>query len=169
METTSGTRAIVRPPSPLLPVVALPVVALLGWPLLTAGFTNLIRSSECVASEGLLGFVARSLAMMRPVADCPTGTLGFGPHTPILLGILAALAVSLVLLNLAAAGLGMWLSASARAVLAVLATLRRRRRLPTMGSVPTTQRTVVDWLASAVGPRPPARQVQRRGPPGLAY
>ncbi|WP_133107937.1 hypothetical protein [Occultella glacieicola] len=153
-------RALVRPTSP-----ALLAITLVAWPVLTAAFTALLLSTECVRGTGLIGFVAQNLAQMREVADCPTGSLGFGPHTATLLGLFAALAATAVLANLAAVAVGHWLGRAVAAVRDGLNDLLRPRRPDLPEATPAVGRVFVDWLARAVVADRPSRQVLRRGPP----
>ncbi|WP_154795624.1 hypothetical protein [Occultella kanbiaonis] len=156
-------RALARPTSP-----ALLVATVLAWPALTAGFTALLRASECVRGTGLIGFVAQNVAQMRGVADCPTGYLGFGPHTATLLGVFAALAATAVLANLAAVAVGHWLARAVAAVRDGIARLLRSQRPERPRATPAVGQVFVDWLASSVAADRPSRQVLRRGPPVCA-
>lgn len=153
-------RALARPRSG----AALAAVGL-SWSALTVLFSTVLRPADCVEAAGITGFVARNLAQMRMAAECPSGTLGYGPHTMAAVGAASALLASLVIVHAAAGVLAYWLGRAARATRAVLATLTRALpRLLHRGST-QSRATLPDWRGTAVVPDFPHHPVWRRGPP----
>ncbi len=137
----------------------------LAWSALTVLLSTVLRPADCVEAAGITGFVARNLAQMRMAAECPTGTLGYGPHTMAAVGAASALLASLVIAHAAAGVLAYWLGRAGRATRALIATLSRPlprllRRWPTPARV-----TLPDWRGTAVVPAFLNPPVWRRGPP----
>lgn len=137
----------------------------LTWSALTVLMSTVLRPADCVDAVGITGFVARNLAQMRMVAECPTGTLGYGPHTMAAVGAASALLASLVIVHAAAGVLAYWLGRAAGATRAVIATLSRP--LPQLLRRWTTRAraSLPDWRGTAVVPDFPHHPMWRRGPP----
>lgn len=137
----------------------------LSWSALTVLLSTVLRPADCVEASGVTGFVARNLAQMRMAAECPAGTLGYGPHTMAAVGAASALLASLVIAHAAAGVLAYWLGRAGRATRAVIATLTRTLpRLLHHWSAPS-RATLPDWRGTAVVPDFPHHPVWRRGPP----
>lgn len=158
--TKSQVRALARPRSG----AALAAVGL-AWSALTVLLSTVLRPADCVDAVGISGFVARNVAQMRMVAECPSGTLGYGPHTMAAVGAASALLASLVIAHAAAGVLAYWLGRAVRATRVLIATLsrplprlRRAWRAPARVTLP-------DWRGTAVVPDFPNHPVWRRGPP----
>lgn len=156
-------RALTRPASP----AALAGVGL-AWSVLAVLLSSALRPVDCVDAAGVSGFVAQNLAQMRSVAACPSGTLGYGPHTLAAVGAASALLAGLVIAHAAAGVLAHWLGRVGNATRALLAALSRPlprllRRWSTAARVPLT-----DWRGTAVVPGGLHLLLWRRGPPNPA-
>src|SRR5690625_840253 len=102
---------------------------------------------------------------MRSVAACPSGTLGYGPHTMAAVGAASALLASLVIAHAAAGVLAYWLGRAGRATRALIAALGRPLPQLQRNWHAPTRATLPDWRGTAVVPDFPDHPVWRRGPP----
>ncbi len=142
------------------------VSVLSGWSVLSMVLGRVLLPAECVSADGVAGFVAANLAQMRSVAACPTGTLGYGPHTVAAVAGCAALLAALFVAHVTLTGVALWVSRAAagvRGVLAALRTLPGGIRVPRL--VPRGER--LTWYSAPVLPVLQGRPVWRRGPPVL--
>ncbi|MBC7289879.1 MAG: hypothetical protein H5T83_00910 [Actinotalea sp.] len=147
-----------------------------AWLALVAGVAALVAHApvlvqRCLAADGLTGTVGVRLALLRPDADCPSGTLALGGEPGQVMGVLVLVAVPVVLAHvltaLAAACVLAGAGVLVRAVGALVGAV-----VPTLPGVP---RLVVDRLRAVVADvaAPVVRAVRdasvlRRGPPLLA-
>ncbi len=137
----------------------------LAWSVLTVLLSSVLRPADCVDATGVTGFIAQNLAQMRSVTDCPSGTVGYGPHTLAAVGAASALLAGLVIAHAAAGVLAHWLTRAGRATRAVLAALGRPLpRLLRRWSTPALV-TLTDWRGTAVVPEGLYLPHWRRGPP----
>src|SRR5690625_7451804 len=113
-------RALTRPASP----AALAGVGL-AWSVLAVLLSSALRPVDCVDAAGVSGFVAQNLAQMRSVAACPSGTLGYGPHTLAAVFAASALLSGLVIAHAAAGVLAHWLGRDENPTHAQLTVLSR--------------------------------------------
>jgi hypothetical protein len=150
-----------------------PVRALAAWLALVAGVAALAAHApvlvhRCLPADGVTGALGLRLALLRPEADCPSGTLAVGGETGQVMGLLVLVAVPVVVAHalslLAAACVVAGAGLLVRAVTRLAGTV-----VPTLPGVP---RSVVDrprTLAAAVvraAVRPVLdAAVPRRGPP----
>lgn len=152
-----------------------PPRVLAAWLVLVAGVTALAAHApvlvhRCLPADGLTGGLGLRLALLRPDADCPAGTLAVGGEPGQVMGLLVLVAVPVVVAHvlsvLAAAcvvaGAGLLVRAVTRLAGAVV---------PTLPGVP---RSVVDRPRALVAAvvrvafRPVLdAAVPRRGPPVL--
>ncbi|HWS57123.1 MAG TPA: hypothetical protein VN257_01165 [Actinotalea sp.] len=127
---------------------------------------------QCVSAEGTAGWLGLRLALLRPEADCPTGTLAVGGDGRHVMGVVVLVALPVLLAHLT--GLAISIGAVARlhslvrSALAVLGWVGRRR--------PVARALVVRRVrASAVvvdRPAPGASILPapwRRGPPAPRF
>ena len=158
--TAARARALARPASGVQPVALG-----LAWSALTVLVSTVLRPADCVDATGVSGFIARNIAQMRIVADCPSGTLGYGPHTVAAIGAASALLAGLVIAHAAAGACAYWLGRAARATRDLLAALARPLpRLRRRWSTPDLA-TLTDWRGTAVVPEGLNHPIWRRGPP----
>lgn len=136
-----------------------------GWSMLTVVFSVVFRPAECVDAQGITGFVAANIAQMRSVADCPSGTLGYGPHTVAVVAAASALLAAALIGQVAAGLVGYWLGRAARAMHRLITGLGRP--LPRMPHrwLPVVRRAVRAWSQTSVVPLVAVRGPWRRGPP----
>ncbi|EYR62114.1 hypothetical protein N866_11655 [Actinotalea ferrariae CF5-4] len=146
-----------------------------AWLALLAGVTALgahapVLVHRCLPADGLTGGLGIRLALLRPDADCPSGTLAVGGEPGQVMGLLVLVAVPVVVAHLlsllAAAAVVAGAGVLVRAVGAVLGAV-----LPTL---PGRPRAVVDRPHAVVATvvREVVRPVLdaaalRRGPPVL--
>ncbi|WP_022919642.1 hypothetical protein [Ruania albidiflava] len=155
-----GPAALLRPASG----AALAAVGL-AWSVLTVLLSSALRPADCVGATGVGGFIAQNLAQMRSVADCPSGTVGYGPHTVAAVGAASALLAGLVIAHAAASVLACWLGRAGHATRSLLAALARPLpRLLRRWSTPTLV-TLTDWRGTAVVLEDLQLPLWRRGPP----
>lgn len=84
---------------------------------------------QCVAGDGLVGTLGLRLALLRPDASCPSGTLALGPDGAQAAGIVVMVAAPVLLLHLVLAGTGAGLLAVAAALVRALGRLLARAGL----------------------------------------
>ena len=137
----------------------------LAWSVLTVLLSSALRPATCVDATGASGFIAQNIAQMRSVAGCPSGTLGYGPHTLAAVGAASALLAGLVIAHAAAGVLAHWLGRVGNTTRALLAALcRPLPRLLRRWSTPDLV-TLTDWRRTAVVPEGLHLLLWRRGPP----
>src|SRR5699024_5090690 len=136
-----------------------------GWSVLTVVFSVAFRPAECVDAHGFTGFVAANIAQMRSVAECPTGTLGYGPHTVAVVAAASALLAAALIGQVAAGLAGYWIGRAARAIHRLVMSLARP--LPSMPGPwgPRARHAVQAWWHTSVVPPFPIHGQWRRGPP----
>lgn len=149
--------------------VATSGVALVGvaatWSVLTMVFSVMFRPADCVSAEGITGFLAGTVAQMRSVAECPTGTLGYGPHTVAVVAAASALLAAALVAQVAAGLVGYWVSRAARAMHDLVAALGRAMPRLSLRARRAISAQVRNWYTTAVVPPFPVRAQWRRGPP----
>ncbi|QOR71452.1 hypothetical protein IM660_03910 [Ruania alkalisoli] len=142
------------------------VSVLSGWSVLSIVLGRVLLPADCVSADGVAGFVAANLAQMRSVAACPTGTLGYGPHTLAAVGACAALLAALVVAHVTLTGVALWVARAAAGVRGVLAALRilpGKVRVPQL--LPRAEQP--SWYSRPARTVLQVRPVWRRGPPVL--
>lgn len=161
------SRASARTGGLLLPLLVLLASLGTGAGLLARQGALLVH--QCVSAGGF-GRFGLSLALLRVDAACPNGTYGVGDGQRVI-GVVVAVALPVLLAHLAAASLGVGLTAHLhRALRALVATLVRVRRplaepvaLPVVPALP----------AEAPVRRPRTADVAggpwRRGPPEVRF
>ncbi|SEE92766.1 hypothetical protein [Ruania alba] len=156
----------VRGPGAFSPVAL--VSLLTGWSVLSVVLGRVLLPAECVRADGMMGFLAANLAQMRSVAECPTGTLGYGPHTAAVVAGFGTLLAAAVTAHLAASGLVYWLTRAARAVQRALLSLAARLPRARRAAAATPRPPLRPWVATATQIPTLLPPVWRRGPPVLA-
>jgi len=126
----------------------------------------------CVPGDGPLGWLGLRLAILRPDAACPSGTLTVEGRTGGTVGLLVIVTLPLVATHLAslAAGMGLvaLLHAALRAVCLLLARAVRRPLASPSVQTPSPHVALVATPTVAVIRRDLASP-RRRGPPVLAF
>ncbi|HLR27933.1 MAG TPA: hypothetical protein VK086_04510 [Ruania sp.] len=131
-------------------------------------FSVAFRPAECVDAHGVSGFVAANIAQMRSVTECPTGTLGYGPHTVAVVSAASGLLAAALIGQVAAGLVGYWLGRGARAMHRLVTGLTRPLPRMLRRWLPVSRRTVRAWGHTSVVPPFPVRGQWRRGPPRVA-
>nr|WP_297426589.1 hypothetical protein [uncultured Actinotalea sp.] len=160
----------------LAAVRRLPARVLVAWAALAGGVVALAAHApvlvhRCLPADGLTGAAGVRLALLRPDADCPSGTLALGGEPGQVMGLLVLVAVPVVVAHvltmLAAAcvvaGAGLLVRAVGRLGRLVRPELPRAPRVPVgrpRAVVPVVVRDAVRTVLDAA--------VLRRGPPALA-
>ncbi|UFU07208.1 hypothetical protein [Ruania halotolerans] len=152
-------------PSALSPAALVSILT--GWSALSVVLGRVLLPAECVRAEGMIGFVAANLAQMRSVAECPAGTLGYGPHTAAVVAGFGTLLAAAVTAHLAASGLTYWLARAARTAHEVLAALGTRLPRAVTRAAATPRPRMRTWAATAALRSMLVQPVWRRGPPVL--
>jgi hypothetical protein len=159
----------------LAAVRRLPARVLVAWVALAAGVVTLAAHApvlvhRCLPSDGLTGSLGVRLALLRPDADCPSGTLALGGEPGQVMGLLVLVAVPVVVAHVLAllatacvvAGAGLLVRAVGRLGRLVRPELPRAPRVPVgrpRAVVPVVARAAVRTVLDAAVPR--------RGPPAL--
>ncbi|WP_372594634.1 hypothetical protein [Actinotalea sp.] len=122
---------------------------------------------QCV-SDGTAGWLGLRLALLRPDANCPTGTLAVGPDGGQALAIVVLVAVPVLVAHLVAMAAGLGLARHARllvgAVLRLLGGPFRTRPAPATTLVRPVRLLALVRTVRAPGPVD-VRVPLRRGPP----
>ncbi|MCK6212467.1 hypothetical protein KZX45_18140 [Georgenia sp. EYE_87] len=141
--------------------------AVLVAPLVVAVMTGAAVVSACVPASGAWSEVALRLALLRPDAACPEGTLAPGAEPGQALTVVVAVALPSLLAHLALISGAAGLVGSARRVTA--ARIRRFVAVVAPGAPPVLRDDRAAPLLPAPHPRPVrtvvARRPWRRGPP----
>ncbi|MFC4553766.1 hypothetical protein [Georgenia faecalis] len=137
-------------------------------PALAAVLGGLVHVSRCVPVSDGVGRLAIHLALLRPAADCPSGSLGVGGEPDQVLALALVLTAPAALGSLVGVLGAVGAHGLVRRALAHLAHLAPWRHLP--GALPSVvvprllSRTVERTVRSVA----PARAPLLRGPPRLA-
>jgi hypothetical protein len=143
--------------------------AVLTAPVVVAVATGTAVIRTCVPASGTWSEVALRLALLRPDAACPEGTLAPGAEPGQAMTVVVAVALPALLAHLALATGAAGLVGSARRVMA--AEVRRFVALVVPASVPLPRHDGAAPLLPSSPPRPVrtalTRRPRRRGPPAL--
>jgi len=153
----------------LLAVFAVPV-AILSLGALTIVRQGAVVVHQCVPASGVNGWLGVQFALLRVDSDCPPGALAVGGDAHHALGIVAMVALPVLLAHVAGASIWLGLAAMLRRLI-VGAVALLRRVIPALpvpsdvirfryaGPVATTHLAGLDRLAASC--------LWRRGPPAL--
>jgi hypothetical protein len=163
------TRERRRPWWLLLATFAAPVT------LLAVAAASLVREGavlvhQCVAGDGAAGWLGLRLALLRVDGDCPTGSLAVGGDGRHVMGVVAIVALPVLLTHLAGLGVGLGLVALLRRLLTVAVAVLRAvaPRLPvTRAVVVGPRRAPITVTCQAMVDRLVTSSLHRRGPPVL--
>lgn len=138
--------------------LVLPALGVLG---LLVGLAALLAERgallvhQCVGvGGGAAGWLGLRLALLRPDATCPSGTLAVGPDGRQALAVVVMVAVPALLAHLGAAAIGLGLARRARLVVGIALRLLRPRLRRRPAPVAVVLREVRRFVASRAG-RPP--------------
>lgn len=127
---------------------------------------------QCVPADPAVGRLGVSLALLRPEADCPTGTLAVGGDGTHVMGVVVLVALPVLLTHLLALGTGLGLVARLRVLVRATAAVLGWVASP----VPAAPALVVRRVRAAVvaarrlpSGRPALAVPLRRGPPVLGF
>lgn len=153
------------------------LLATFGAPvaLLAAAATALVREGavlvhQCVTGDGAAGWLGLRLALLRMDGDCPSGTLAVGGDSRQVMGVVAIVALPVLLTHLAGLGVGLGLVALLRRLLSgAVAVLRAvAPRLPVARPmVVAPRRAPITVTCQAMVDRLVTSSLHRRGPPAL--
>ena len=138
-----------------------------------AAFAVLVRGGavmvhQCVAADGAAGWLGLRLALLRVDGDCPTGALAIGGDGRQVMGVVAMVALPVLLAHLGGLGVGVALLALLARVLRGAADALRHvgPRVLAPAPVPATPRSA-PAVASfhAVVSALTTTSLRRRGPP----
>lgn len=143
--------------------------------LLTAAVALVGRAEvlvhQCVAGDGMAGWLGLRLALLRADVDCPSGTLAVGADGRHVAGLLVVVALPVLLAHLAVAATGLAVLAAlrgaVRAVVEAVGALVRRVPRPVRVLVVRARAAVAVVVRRAVAATGRGG-VLRRGPPVLA-
>ena len=150
----------------LLATLTVPV-ALLSVGALTVHHGALVVH-QCLPVNGVSGWLGIQLALLRPDSDCPSGALAVGgdPHHAV--GVIAMVALPVLLAHVAGAGSWLGLAAMLRPLIAGAVALLRH----VTPALPAPREIVWSWRAGPVATnrlealdRLAASCLWRRGPP----
>jgi len=151
-------------------VLAVVVAAVALAASLTGGLARngALLVHQCVPADPAVGRLGVGLALLRPEADCPTGTLAVGGDGRHVMGVVVLVALPVLLTHLLALGTGLGLVARLRVLVRATAAVLGWVARP----VPTSPTLLVRRLRSAVvaarrspAVRPDLAAPWRRGPP----